>query len=142
MARLNPYLNFTDNARAALEFYHSVFGGELSMNTFAEFGQAEDPADAEKIMHGQLEGDGGLLLMASDTPAGMPVSGTDGNISVSLSGGPEDDATLRRHWDALSGSGSVTVPLEVAPWGDAFGMCVDGFGINWLVNIAGNTPEQ
>jgi PhnB protein len=140
MARLNPYLNFSDNARAALEFYHSVFGGELTVNTFAEFGAAEDPADAEKIMHGQLEGEGGLLLMAADTPSSLEFPGTNSNISVSLSGGSEDDATLRGYWEKLSGSGTVTEPLAVAPWGDAFGMCVDGFGISWLFNISGNQP--
>ena len=59
---LNPYLNFNDQARAALEFYHSVFGGTLNVSTFADFGQAQDPSDAEKIMHGQLEGDNGLVL--------------------------------------------------------------------------------
>lgn len=137
MARLNPYLNFQDDARAALEFYHSVFGGELTMSTFAEFGQADDPGDADKIMHGQLEGDGGLVLMAADTPSHMPPAATTSNISVSLSGGPEDDATLRGYWEKLLASGSEIVPLEVAPWGDAFGMCVDGFGVTWLVNIGG-----
>ncbi|MBZ2195295.1 VOC family protein [Occultella gossypii] len=141
MARLNPYLNFSDNARTALEFYHSVFGGELTMNTFAEFGAAEDPADAEKIMHGQLEGEGGLLLMAADTPSSLEFPGTNSNISVSLSGGPEDDATLRGYWEKLSGSGTVTEPLAIAPWGDAFGMCVDGFGTSWLVNISGTQPS-
>jgi len=137
MARLNPYLNFQDDARAALEFYHSVFGGELTMSTFADFGQADDPTDADKIMHGQLEGDGGLVLMAADTPSHMPPAATTSNISVSLSGGPEDDATLRGYWEKLLGSGSEIVPLEVAPWGDAFGMCVDGYGVTWLVNIGG-----
>lgn len=137
MARLNPYLNLQDDARAALEFYHSVFGGELTMSTFAEFGQADDPGDADKIMHGQLEGDGGLVLMAADTPSHMPPAATTSNISVSLSGGPEDDATLRGYWEKLLASGSEIVPLEVAPWGDAFGMCVDGYGVTWLVNIGG-----
>jgi len=140
MARLNPYINFLDNARAALEFYQSVFGGELTVSTFAEYGQADDPADADKVMHGQLEGDGGILLMAADTPSHMQPAAETSNISISLSGPFADDATLRGYWEKLSTSGAVTVPLEVAPWGDAFGMCVDGFGVNWLVNIGG--PAQ
>jgi PhnB protein len=65
---------------------------------------------------------------------------TGAGFSISLSGEQADDAELRGYWDKLSSSGSVTVPLEVAPWGDAFGMCVDGFGVSWLVNIAG--PAQ
>jgi len=140
MVTLNPYLNFKDNTRAAMEFYQSVFGGELTSNTFAEFGQAENPADADKIMHSQLES-GGITLMGADTPSNLEYSGA-GNVSVSLSGGPDEDATLRGYWDKLSGSGSVTVPLEVAPWGDAFGMCVDGYGIAWLVNIGGTPPAE
>ena len=134
--RLNPYLGFRDNAREAMEFYHSVFGGELTTSTFAEMHASEDPAEADKIMHSMLVTDGGLTLMASDTPNVMDYTpGT--NHSISLSGGSEDDAELRGYWEKLSGSGTVTVPLEVAPWGDSFGMCHDKFGITWLVNIAG-----
>lgn len=130
---LNPYLNFEDQARAALEFYHSVFGGTLNVSTFADFGQAQDPADADKIMHGQLEGDNGLVLMAADTPGHMEYRPAAG-FSVSLSG--DDDAALRGYYDKLVDGGTVVEPLEVAPWGDAFGMLVDRFGISWLVNIS------
>ena len=135
MVTLNPYLNFKDNAREAMEFYHSVFGGELNTSTFADFGQADDPADADKVMHSQLES-GSITLMGADTPSSMEYH-EGSNISVSLSGSNDEDATLRGYWDQLSGSGSVTVPLEIAPWGDAFGMCVDRYGVSWLVNIAG-----
>ncbi|MDQ0893391.1 PhnB protein [Agromyces ramosus] len=136
MVTLNPYLNFRDNAKEAMEFYHSVFGGELTSSTFAEFGASEDPADADKIMHSQLEADGGLVLMGADTPSSMPDPGNGGPISVSLSGTADDDATLRGYWQKLVDSGSEIVPLEVAPWGDAFGMCTDRYGITWLVNIS------
>lgn len=136
MVTLNPYLNFPGNAKEAMDFYHSVFGGELTSSTFAEFGQADDPADADKIMHAQLEGAGGVVLMGADTPSAMGDPGTGGPISVSLSGGFDDDATLRGYWEKLLASGAQIVPLEVAPWGDAFGMCTDRFGVTWLVNIA------
>jgi PhnB protein len=135
--RLNPYLSFRDDARQAMEFYHSVFGGELSVNTFAEFQASDDPAEQDKIMHGMLEGANGLVLMGADTPNSMEYTPNSG-YSVSLSG--DDEAALRGYWDALSGSGSVTMPLERAPWGDTFGMCTDQFGVNWLVNITG--PQQ
>ncbi|MEF3405418.1 VOC family protein [Agromyces sp. CCNWLW203] len=138
MVTLNPYLNFAGNAKDALDFYHSVFGGELTTSTFAEFGQADDPADADKIMHGQLEGDTGVVLMGADTPSSMGDPGTGGPISISLSGGPDDDAVLRGYWEKLLASGTQIVPLEVAPWGDAFGMCTDGYDVTWLVNISAN----
>ena len=56
---------------------------------------------------------------------------------MSLSGPNEDDATLRGYWEKLADGGTIVQPLEVAPWGDAFGMLVDRFGVTWLVNIAG-----
>ena len=133
--RLNPYLNFRDTTRQAMEFYQSVFGGELTMNTFGEFGASDDPAERDKIMHSQLDAGDAFTLMAADTPNSMDYQqGT--NFSVSLSG--EDEPELRGYWDKLSTGGNVTVPLEQAPWGDTFGMCVDRFGTSWMVNIAGN----
>jgi PhnB protein len=118
-----------------MEFYQSVLGGELAVSTFADFGQADDPAEADKVMHSLLEAPNGLVLMGADTPASMSYTAPPG-VSISLSG--DDDGALRRYWEALSASGTVVEPLEVAPWGDAFGMCVDRYGITWMVNIAGS----
>ena len=131
-SRLNPYIGFDGDARQAMEFYQQVFGGDLRMNTFAEFGQADSP-DANKIMHAQLETTAGYTLMASDAPTGMPID-SGSQISVSLSG--EDADELRGYWEKLSDGGNVTMPLEKQMWGDEFGMCTDRFGINWLVNIS------
>jgi PhnB protein len=138
---LNPYLGFRDNARAAMEFYHSVFGGELTQSTFAELHGSEDPAEQDKIMHAQLVAPGGLTLMASDTPNTMDYTPGD-NYSVSLSGGTDDDAELRGYWDKLTPGGEIVEPLAIAPWGDAFGMVKDKFGVLWLVNIAGAPPTS
>lgn len=135
--RLNPYLSFRDTAKQAMQFYQSVFGGELATSTFAEFHASEDPAEQDKIMHSMLTTDGGLVLMASDTPNRMEYN-PGNNYSISLSG--EDEAELRGYWDKLADGGNVTMPLDKAPWGDIFGMCVDRYGVSWLVNIAG-TPS-
>ena len=136
--RLNPYLGFRDNASEAMDFYQSVFGGQLDKSTFAEFQASEDPAEKDKIMHAMLTTDSGFTLMAADTPASMPYNPGD-NYSVSLSG--DSDEELRGYWEKLSDGGTVTVPLEKAPWGDSFGMCTDKFGVSWLVNISGK-PES
>jgi PhnB protein len=139
--RLNPYLGFRDTAKEAMEFYRSVFGGELTLSTFAELQGADDPADQDKIMHSQLMTENGLTLMASDTPSSMEYN-PGSNYSISLSG--DDDADLRGYWEKLSESGTVTMPLEKAPWGDSFGMCVDKYGVSWLVNISaseGGSPS-
>ena len=131
---LNPYVNFDENAREAMEFYRSVFGGELNMSTFAEFDAVQDPAETDLIMHAQLDGPNGLTIMAADTPKHLDYREPAG-FSISLSG--DDEATLRGYWDKLLDGGTVVEPLEVAPWGDAFGMLTDRYGITWLVNISG-----
>lgn len=133
--RLNPYLNFRDTTRQAMEFYQSALGGDLTMNTFGEYHASEDPAEQDKIMHAHLETPGGLMLMASDTPNSMELT-PGNNFAVSLSG--DDEAELRGYWDKLSDGGTTVMPLEKAPWGDTFGMCVDRFGTSWMVNIAGS----
>jgi PhnB protein len=130
-SRLNPYISFDGNAREAMEFYKQVLGGELTINTFGEFGAPDGPG-ADNVMHAQLESPSGFTLMASDTPPGMEYKPGD-NISISLSGDDADE--LRGYWDKLSGNGTVTMPLEKQMWGDEFGSCVDQFGITWLVNI-------
>jgi PhnB protein len=131
--QLNPYLSFRDNAREAMEFYHSVFGGELTINTFEEFGASVDPDEGNKVMHSMISTDDGLALMGADMPRHMDYS-PGSSISISLSG--DDDAKLRGYWDKLSDGGTIAEPLEKAPWGDTFGMCTDRFGTAWLVNIA------
>ena len=136
--RLNPYLGFKDNAREAMEFYKSVFGGELTISTFKEGGMPHGPGDENKIMHADLRAPNGFVLMGSDTPTGMPHSSMS-NISISLSG--DDEAELKGYWDKLSKGGDITMPLEKAPWGDSFGMLADKFGVAWLVNISG-APQK
>jgi len=135
-SRLNPYLSFKDNARQAMEFYKTVFGGELTLSTFGDGGMAHTPTDNAKIMHGQLVGSNGYWLMGSDTPSDMEMRP---NGAVSLSG--DDEASLKGYWDKLSAGATIAMPLEKAPWGDSFGMLIDKFGVSWMVNIAG-TPRQ
>ncbi|MEU4190493.1 VOC family protein [Kribbella sp. NPDC026611] len=131
-SRLNPYIHFNGDARAAMEFYQGVFGGELATNTFGEFGASHGPDDDDKIMHSQLETPSGYTLMASDTPTGMDYNPGE-SITISLSG---DDAELRDVYEKLSDGGKVTMPMEKQQWGDEFGMVTDKFGINWMVNIS------
>jgi PhnB protein len=133
MMRLNPYLGFRDDARAAIEFYRSVFGGEFTITTFGDFHASDDPAEFDKVMHAQLETDAGFTLMASDTPQRMAYNPGD-NITVSLSG--DDTDQLTGYWQKLSEGATISMPLDVAPWGDTFGMLTDRFGIPWMVSIA------
>jgi PhnB protein len=131
--RLNPYLSFTGKARQALEFYRDVFGGDLNITTFGEFGAADD-AHADQVMHGMLDTTSGYTLMAADAPPGMKEVTVGNNMVISLSG--DDDNELRMYWDRLSKKGSVSVPLEKQVWGDEYGARVDQFGVEWMVNIS------
>ncbi|MGH7196306.1 MAG: VOC family protein [Candidatus Saccharimonadales bacterium] len=131
--RLNPYLSFRDNTREAMEFYKTVFGGELTLSPYKEFNASQDPSEDDKIMHAMLEAKNGITFMAADTPNAMQYTpGT--NMSMSLSGDNEEE--LRGYWDKLSEGATITMPLEKAPWGDTFGMLTDKFGIQWMVDIA------
>jgi len=132
-AILNPYIAFRDGqARPAAEFYRSVFGGDLNVNTYADFGAAHEGLDPDWLMHGQVTTPDGFTIMVSDA-AHTEINVGD-NISVSLSG---DDAGLRDYFGKLAEGGNVTVPLAKQMWGDEFGMLVDRFGIQWMVNITG-----
>ena len=131
MPSLNPYLSFKNEARAAMEFYQSVFGGDLDVSTFGSYeGMVEDPSENDLVMHAQLTTPDGFVLMASDTPARMDYQKPAG-ISVSVSG--DDEAQLEGYWNSLADGGSVTMPFEVPPWGGRFGMLRDKFGIDWMI---------
>ncbi len=134
-ATLNPYLGFKDDARAAMEFYHSVFGGELTVSTFADLHGSEEPSDQELVMHSQLTTPSGFTLMGADTPSHLEFS-PGGPHSVSLSG--DDEPQLRGYYERLTEGGTEVLPLNKAPWGDSFGMCRDRYGVSWLVNISGS----
>lgn len=130
--KLNPYLSFKDNARQAMEYYKSVFGGKLIMNTFKEYHASSSPAEDELIMHAELNAGDVLTFFASDTPARMEYHpGT--NINMSLTGENEDE--LKGWFKKLSKGGKMTMPVAKQVWGDEFGMCMDQFGVGWMVNI-------
>ena len=134
-SKLNPYISFEGNAREAMEFYKTVFGGKLDLSTFGEAGMTDHGVKPDQIMHASLIADNGITLMASDTATGMReyVAGT--NMSVSLSGDNQEELT--GYYNQLADGGKVEQPLTKAPWGDMFGMCIDKFGVFWMVNIAG-----
>ena len=129
---LNPYFSFRDTAEEAMTFYRSVFGGELSVSRFSENGASDDPAEQDKVMHSMLTTGTGMVLMAADTPNSMDLAVGE-NVSVSVSG--DDESVMRGWWEALGAGGTVTMPLEEAPWGGLFGMCTDRFGIHWMFSV-------
>jgi len=139
-SRLDPYINFKGNAKEAMEFYKTIFGGKLDMDTYGKFPMPDmDESESDKIMHAMLEAENGITFMASDTPKGWEEK-NPGSVSMALSGDNEEE--LKGYFEKLSEEGTITAPLEVAPWGDSFGMVVDKFGITWMVNIAGKKETE
>jgi len=138
-SKLNPYISFEGNAREAMEFYKSIFGGELGFSTFGEAGMTEHGVNPDGIMHALLVADNGITLMGADSATGMReyVAGT--NISISLSGDNEEELT--GYYNKLVDGGKVDEPLTKAPWGDIFGMCTDKYGLFWMVNITGQQNQ-
>ena len=138
MATMNPYLNFRGNAKEAMEFYQSVFGGELGVSKFGDFGMSTEPDEVDLVMHAQLTTPSGFTLMGADVPKHMEFT-PGNNFSVSLSAGPDGEEELTGYYNKLVEGGTVGEPLAKAPWGDSFGMMVDKFGVSWLVNIGGGS---
>ena len=133
---LNPYLNFRGEAREALEFYHSVFGGELILNRYDSIpGMMGDGDEGSKIMHGQLNTPDGLTIMAADLPesmAGQPGVPTGGGSSCVWG---EDTERITALWEGLSQGAEIQVPFAKAPWGDTFGDLRDRFGVSWMFSL-------
>ncbi|MCW2777577.1 MAG: hypothetical protein JWN17_1302 [Frankiales bacterium] len=127
---LNPYLTFPGNAKEAMETYARVFGGELSLSTFGQFGAEGMPADG--VMHASLPTPAGTL-MASDAAPGQGEFVRGNGVTLSLSG--DDETALRGWFEALAEGGTVTMPLEKQVWGDVYGQLTDRFGVAWMVNI-------
>lgn len=125
---------FSRTAREAMTRYQEVFGGELNLLTFADLPPGADrptDVDADLVMHAALSFGDGDLLMASDDPSGDG-SGVKG-AALSVSAGDEPEA--RRLFEALAEGGTVVMPLGPTFWAPVFGMCVDRFGVSWMVGV-------
>ena len=128
---LYPYLFLSGTCRQAFTRYQEVFGGELALLPMSDMPseQAVPAEQAGLIMHAALTFDGQLLMGSDDaTGDGGPMRG----ISVNYAAADTTDAT--RVFEALSDGGAVTMPLAETFWAPLFGMCVDRFGVPWMVN--------
>lgn len=133
MAQINlePYLFFNGNCREAMEFYKSIFGGELEINE-ADPEQMGDMPNKDwfksKIMHASLKGP--VNLMASDSP-----TASEKAAKIELSLGGTDGDQMRKTFDTLAEGGKVKQPLEKMFWGDVYGQLTDKYNIDWMMNI-------
>ena len=145
------HLNFRGDARAALEFYQSVFGGHVTIATYGDFGMPQDAPGAANVVFGQVETEAGFRVMAYDIPgqadgsaasAGTAVSTrrengvtiTDQPFFVSVRG--DTLAEVQGYWAALSADASIVEPLAASAWSPGFGMLTDAFGVTWILDVA------
>ncbi|KEP75504.1 glyoxalase/bleomycin resistance protein/dioxygenase [Microbacterium sp. SUBG005] len=141
------HLNFRGDARQALEFYQSVFGGHLVVNTYADFGMPAEIPGSEKIVFGLVAAENGFRLMGYDIPGrtegGIAGGGathrennttvTDQSLFVSISSPTLDE--LQSYWDALAVDATIVEPLAASAWSAGFGMLTDRFGMTWSVSV-------
>ncbi len=137
---LMPYISFENNAREALTFYQTVFGGTLTITAFGEYDDSLGPEEGARVMHGELDTEANLILFASDTPSGAHFN-AGAQVSLAIFGNEED--TMAKYYDALLDQGGATqMPLEKAVWGDSYGSVTDRYGIEWMFNISGVNHGQ
>jgi PhnB protein len=129
-----PHLNFRGDARAALEHYRSVFGGDLVVSTYTDTGQVPDPAEADLVVFGQVVAPSGFRVMAYDVPAARAWSQGDAPFFVSVRG--DDVEEIRGYWEALAVGATVIAPLASSAWAPAYGMLTDRFGVTWVLDVA------
>ena len=147
------HLNFRGEARAALEFYQSVFGGEVTIATYGDFGMPKDIPGAENVVFGQVESAEGFRVMAYDIP-GQPggsavttgsthrengTTVTDQSFFISVRG--ETLTEVVGYWSALAVGASIIEPLAPSAWSPGFGMLTDSFGVTWILDVAAAYTE-
>ena len=132
MMTVTPHLNFRGQARAALDFYKQVFGGEQVLMTYGQMGQVSGE-DAEKIMWGQVASADGFRIMAFDVLEPRPYDQGANAFFVSVRG--SSTAEVQPRWDTLSAGASVLQPIGKAPWTELYGMLTDRFGVTWIVDV-------
>ncbi len=135
MASINPYLNFNGKCEEAFNFYKVVFGGEFqNLQRFKDTPSVEHLLDNERewLIHVALPIGKDTLLMGSDSPSAMGQVTSGNNFHISIQ--TDNDEETNQIFNRLSTGGKVTMPLEKTFWGARFGMLVDKFGIQWMVN--------
>lgn len=131
--KTTTHLNFRGDARAALGFYQSVFGGEQTIFSYRDAGAVQNPDEAEQVMWGQVAADNGFRIMAYDVPSRLSWSPGEIPVFVSLRGNDADE--IARYWQKLVVDATILQPLAPAGWSPLYGMLRDRFGITWVLDV-------
>jgi PhnB protein len=128
-----PHLNFRGDARAALAFYQTVVGGNLTIMSYGDMGNVQDPAEEQQVVWGQVVADSGFRIMAYDVPSRTPWHPGETPFFVSLRGDTASEITAYR--EKLSEGATILHALAPAQWAPLYGMLKDRFGITWVVDV-------
>jgi PhnB protein len=141
------HLNFRGDARAALEFYQTVFGGHLTVIAYGDFGMPKELPDADKVVFGQVTADNGFRVMAYDVPsqaapAAEPAATTTRENGMTLTGerffvSVRGDTTeeVAALWDKLADGAGIIEKYGPSQWAPGFGMLTDRFGVTWILDV-------
>ncbi|MFI1753802.1 VOC family protein [Streptomyces sp. NPDC020571] len=132
-AQAVTHLNFRGDAREALTFYRSAFGGDLTLVTYKDAGNVQDPAAADQVMFGQVSSADGPSVMAYDVPSDLPWNQGENAFFVSVRGESAEEITA--YWEKLAGGATVLRPLGAAQWAPLYGMLRDRFGVTWVLDV-------
>jgi len=132
--KTTTHINFRGNAKEALEFYQSVFDGDLSVITYEDAHNVQDESDAKQVMWGQVTSKNGFQVMAYDVPSKTPWEQGTIPFFVSVRGDSNDEIT--KYWENLSEGATVLQPLAPSGWTPLYGMLKDRFGVTWVLDIA------
>jgi PhnB protein len=127
-----PYLHFNGNCEAAFKFYEKVLGAKIIAMLTHEGMPPEMPIPPEwkqKIMHARISIDG-EAIMGSDSPPGHFRQPQGFSVALQV----EDPEAAEQKFKALSEGGAVHMPFGKTFFAKGFGICVDQFGIPWMVN--------
>ncbi|WP_314214266.1 VOC family protein [Pseudarthrobacter equi] len=143
------HLNFRGDARQALEFYQSVFGGHTVLNTYADFGMPAGLPGADNVVFGLVTSENGFRVMGYDIPgqsggslAGGGSTRRENNTTVTeqalfISIESESLDELQGYWDNLAADAVIVEPLAASAWSPGFGMLTDRFGVTWSASVSG-----
>ena len=131
--KTTTHLNFRGQARAALDFYQSVFGGQLVTVTYADAHAVQNPDEADQVMWGQVVSDDGFAIMAYDVPSRLAWNPGEIPVFVSVRADAADEVT--RYWEKLSEGATTIAPLAPAGWSPLYGMLKDRFGVTWVLDV-------
>lgn len=137
MPTLSTYISLPGTSAEAMQFWQDVFGGDLTIMRYGDMDLAglpfTPPADA--VAHAELRTPGGVITSGDSMGEGAdrPVRDTSYSLLYTTDSGDEAHLLFEK---LLDGGGTVSMPLEIAPWGDLYGQVTDRFGVTWAIDCS------